>query len=258
VIKLLLTTLVVLAPVARADAASWTVVPAGADRQDYRYTVNPGGQVEDGLVVVNHGTGELRLALRATGAWARVDQDALTVPAGESVQLPFSITVPSDATPGDHVGGLVTSAGAERVAVPIRLRVGGPLRPRLAVEHVQVEGDKVTYTVHNTGNAILGARQTVSLAGPLGRVDALAPGERRTVSVRVRSGTFALRRTATVTVTPLLTDAAGSTAPLGAVKATGHAWRVPSWLLLLLLAAGAGTVVRRARTRSRRGARAAR
>ncbi len=53
-----------------AVAADWTVAPAanhfGAGREDFRYTVNPGGQVEDGIAVVNRGAAPLRLALSAT------------------------------------------------------------------------------------------------------------------------------------------------------------------------------------------------
>ena len=103
----------------------------------------------------------------------------------------------------------------------------------------------MTYVLHNTGNAILGAHQQVKLTGPFGRFAAtvdpvpdaatLLPGERRTVSAPVRDVTPAVRLSATVTLTPLVTDAAGSTAPLPAVESTGHAWAIP-WALLLVLA----------------------
>src|SRR4051794_15170781 len=64
-------------PVARPaaaadDGARWTVRTAansfGADRQDYGYTLSPGGRLDDAIVVVNQGATTLRLALRgATG-----------------------------------------------------------------------------------------------------------------------------------------------------------------------------------------------
>src|SRR5689334_9937065 len=81
-----------------AAAADWTAEPAanqfGAGRQAFTYTVNPGGQVQDGLVVVNHGAGPLQLALHAAGgplrAWMRPGRDDVTVPAGESVDVPFT------------------------------------------------------------------------------------------------------------------------------------------------------------------------
>jgi uncharacterized membrane protein len=196
-----------------AAAAPWTAKPAansfGAGRQDYRYTLDPGGALEDGIVVRNPGTTALHLDLaskeaRSTGigAWVRPGRDDVIVPPGESVEVPFAITLPDGAAPGDYVGGIA--------GVPIRLRVGGALEPRLAVEGVQLDysgtadplgkGDAtVTYTIHNTGNAILSARQSVSIAGPFGRwtvaagkiPDALSllPGATRKVSAPVRDVT---------------------------------------------------------------------
>ncbi len=63
-----------------------------------------------------------------------------------------------------------------------------------------------------------------------------------------------LRLTATVTLVPLLTDAAGSTAPLAAIKTSGHAWIVP-WSLLLAVIVVCALVVAALALRPRRGAR---
>jgi hypothetical protein len=278
-----------------AAAADWAVEPAandfGAGRQSYQYTLNPGGEVEDGIVVVNHGTTPLDLALHAAdgvttaagkldlvtkdatskgiGAWLHPDWDDVTVRPGESVEVPFAITLPEDAAPGDYMGGIVASDADQRVGIRIRLRVGGALEPSLAVASVRVrysgnpnpigKGDAtVTYTIHNTGNAILTARQTVSATGPFGRwavragrlaeTPALLPGDTWKVSAPLHDVTPALRLTATVTLVPLLTDAAGSIAPLAPTKASGRAWTVPWSLLLAFLAlcglAAAGLALR--------------
>jgi hypothetical protein len=253
-------------PVAAANAPS-TAKPAankfGADRQDFAYTINPGGQVEDGIVVVNHGAKPLQLDLivknsTGIGAWTHLNQDNVTVSPGESVEVPFAVTVPDDAAPGDYVGAIV--------GIPIRLRVGGALKPSLAVENVQVHhSETVTYTIHNTGNAILSARQSVSVSGPFGRwakragkiadTPPLLPGERWKVSAPLHDVTAALSLTATVTLVPLLTDAAGSTAPLPAIKASGHAWGIPWTLLVAILALCLVVVAARAfRPRKRRTA----
>jgi uncharacterized membrane protein len=278
-----------LARPAAAAAADWTVTPAandfGAGRQDYRYTLNPGGRLEDGIVVVNPGTTPLHLDLASEdanstgiGAWVHPERDDVTVPAGDSVEVPFVITLPKEVAPGDYVGGIVASlADADQAGIPIRLRVGGALKPSLAVEDVRVDysdtpnpfgtGDAtVTYTIHNTGNAILSARQAVSVSGPFGRravragtlADSppLLPGDTRKVSAPLHGVTPALRLTATVTLVPLLTDAAGSTAPLAATKASGHAWTVP-WALLLAMVFLCGLVVAGLAFRPRRRARSA-
>ncbi|MFU8849760.1 WxL protein peptidoglycan domain-containing protein [Micromonospora sp. SL1-18] len=287
-------------PAAAADGdVSWAVRTAsnnlGSGRQNYTYTLNPGGQLKDGLVVINHGATPLNLAVYAAdgfttesgrldlvtedtkstgiGAWVHLDRPDVTVGPGKSVEVPFKLTLPDNAAPGDYLGGVVTSLTqanqadgknvARRVGIRIRLRVGGELKPSLSVEDLQVhysgthnpigKGDAtVTYTIHNTGNAILTARQAVSIAGPFrrlkvraGQIDdspPLLPGDTWKVSVPVQGVAPALKLTGTVTLVPLFTDASGSVAPLAAVETTTHAWTIP-WVLLLLLAVLCGLVV---------------
>lgn len=269
---------------AAADDTPWTVHTAdgefGADRDNYSYALDPGGRLDDGLVVVNNGTTPLDLAVYAAdaftttngldlrtrdqkptgvGAWVHPGTSHVTVQPGQSTDVPFTVSVPADATPGDHVGGIVTALtqdGTERrVGLRIQLRVGGDLKPNLSVEDLDVRysgGDAtLTYAIHNTGNAILAARQTASVSGPFGtwRTNAgriadsppLLPGEKWRVSVPVHDVTPAVRLAGTVTLVPLLTDASGSTAPLSTVETTAHAWAIP-WLVLLPLIALCGLV----------------
>ncbi|MFC4018934.1 WxL protein peptidoglycan domain-containing protein [Micromonospora sp. GCM10011542] len=296
----------------------WAVTTAsndfGSGRPNYTYTLNPGGQLKDGLVVVNHGTTPLDLAVYAAdgfttdkgqldlvtktarstgvGAWAHVDRDHVTVRPGGSVEVPFTVTLPNDAAPGDYLGGVVTSLAQasetdgskvdRRLGIRIRLRVGGELKPSMSVEDPQVrysgtanpfgKGDAtVTYTIHNTGNSVLTARQVVSVSGPFGRLGVragqiddppqLLPGETWKVSVPIHGVAPALRLTGTVTLVPLLTDASGSIAPLASVETTTHAWTVPWTLLLLVLVVLGGLIVvaglasRRRQARRREGAR---
>ncbi len=255
-----------------AVAADLTVQPAanrfGAGRPGFTYTLHPGGEVQDGLVVVNSGSSPRDLALRLSGKglseWVRLQRDVVSAGSGESVEVTFTLALPKDAAPGDYAG---------RVAgLPVRLRVSGALKPSLSVEHVQVhysetanptgKGDaKVTYTIRNTGNAILSARQKVSVSGPFGRwkvagariADSppLLPGEARKVSVPVRGVSPVLRLTATVELTPLMTDAAGSTAPLAAVKAAGDHMIVP-WSLPAVIVVLCGLALALTRRRGRR------
>jgi hypothetical protein len=287
-------------PAAADGDASWTVGTAandfGSGRQNYAYTLDPGGRLEDGLVVVNHGTTPLHLAVYAAdgftkggrldlvakdakstkvGAWVHTDRPDMTVRPGASLTVPFTVTLPGDAAPGEYMGGVVTQVdGGRRLGIRIRLRVGGSLKPSLSAENLHVRysgtpnpfgtGDAtVTYTIHNTGNAILTARQAVSVSGPFGRLRVragriddspqLLPGDTWKVSVPVRGVAPAVRLTGTVTLTPLLTDAAGSVAPLAAAKTTAHGWTAP-WALLVLLVAlcvVAGLAFRRRRRRTR-------
>lgn len=291
-------------PASADGEVSWTVTTAsndfGSGRQNYSYTLDPGGRLEDGLVVVNHGTAPLRLAVYAAdgftgedggldllagdakstrvGAWVHPDRPDVTVPPGESANVPFTVSLPDDAAPGDYMGGIVTApaeagaAGGRRQGVRIRLRVGGALKPRLSVEDLRVRysgtsnpfgrGDAtVTYTIRNTGNAILAGRQAVSVSGPFGRLGVrsgriddsprLLPGETWKVAVPVHAVAPALRLTATVTLVPLLTDASGSVAPLAPVESGTNAWTVP-WAPLLVLVVLCGVVVAALVARRRR------
>ncbi|MFF7898345.1 WxL protein peptidoglycan domain-containing protein [Streptomyces sp. NPDC088817] len=291
---------------------TWTVRTApntyGADRSSFGYAVNPGGRVEDAMVVSNRGKSPLTLAVYAAdgfttdtgqldlltkdkksvgvGAWVHADRASVVLKPGKSVKVPFTVTVPDNATPGDYVGGVLTSLRQSdeaeginvdrRLGIRVKLRVSGDLRPALAVENLRVDysgsanpfttGDAtVTYTVHNTGNAVLSARQSVSVSGPFGWLSAeagripsppeLLPGESWKMKVPVHDVAPGVVLTATATLTPLLTDASGSTTALDPVTGTAHGWAVP-WTLLLLLvlviAIAVGAVVRARRVRARR------
>ena len=311
---LLVAAVVLPATPALADggAVTWTVRTAsnayGTDRSSYGYSVNPGGTIRDGLVVANRGktkltlgvytadgytTGGGQLDLRGKadpqtgiGAWTRGAVPTIAVLPGRTVEVPFAVTVPTNATPGDYVGGIVTTltqpddaAGINlerRLGIRIRLRVGGELKPALSVENLSVDYHgtanpfgsghaTVSYTIHNTGNATLSAGQGVAITGPFGwlHTDAakiadppeLLPGESWRVTVPVRSVRPAFDLAVTATLTPLLTDASGSTTSLKPVSTTMHAFAVP-WLLLLfvlvLVAAMVAVVVLARRGRGRR------
>lgn len=200
---------------AAADGASWSVETAdtrqGEGRANYAYEVDPGDVISDRLVVTNTGTGDLDLALYAadafttpegvldlrlagdptvdSGAWITLRAESLALAPGESAEVPFRITVPDDARPGDHPAGIVTSlltsdAGSplsldRRLGMRVHLRVSGELTPAVEVRDASAEftpswnpfaGGTVTvsYTLANTGDTRLTASDAVALAGPLG------------------------------------------------------------------------------------------
>ncbi|TDC31112.1 DUF916 domain-containing protein [Micromonospora sp. 15K316] len=271
---------------------TWTVRTAsnsyGATRSSYSYNVNPGGTIEDGMVVANRGKAPLNLTVYAAdgftteagqldlltrdkksvaiGAWVRANTASVAIQPGKSATVPFKISVPANATPGDYVGGVLTSLTQpdqaeginvdRRLGIRIKLRVGGELKPALAIEDFDVDykgtwnpfgrGDAtVTYKVHNTGNAALSSQQAASVSGPFGLLRAkahdlpktpeLLPGESWQVTVPIKDVSPAFRLAASATLTPLLTDASGSVTPLDKIEETTHAWVVPWTLLLLVL-----------------------
>ncbi|MEU4476236.1 DUF916 domain-containing protein [Micromonospora sp. NPDC023888] len=304
---------VVAGPAVAADGnVAWTVRTAsngyGEARSSYSYNVNPGGAVDDAMVVANRGPAPLTLSVYAAdgfttdagqldlltrdkksvaiGAWAKPKAGSVVVQPGKTAQVPFTISVPGNATPGDYVGGILTTLTQadqaeginvdRRLGIRIKLRVGGELKPNLAIEGLHVtyggsanpfsKGDAtVTYKIHNVGNAALSGQQAVSVSGPFGvlRVRAkdiaappeLLPGESWDVSVPIAGVAPAVSLAATVTLTPLLTDASGSTTSLKPVQVTAHGWALP-WMLVLVLvvlvAAAVGAYLYRRRNRTQR------
>lgn len=99
---------------------------AGSDRDNFTYTLDPGEQIDDALIVTNHASELLELSAYAAdgfttssgqldlvtadtpsvavGAWSALCDDQLEIPPGESIEVPFTVTVPANAIPGDYTG----------------------------------------------------------------------------------------------------------------------------------------------------------
>lgn len=291
--------LVLTGPAAEAadSTVTWGVKPAdtehGTARPNYAYAVEPGGSLRDALVVTNHDEGELALRVYAAdgftttsgqldlrpaeeepvdvGAWVTLDgSELLLLGPGESAEVPFTLTVPANATPGDHTGGIVASLLGEenaggitverRLGSRIHIRVGGELTPSLAVENLRVDyaggadplaagTATVSYTVVNTGNTRLTATQAVRVAGPFGLLETgadvadlpeLLPGATHDVSVAVDGVRPLVRATATVALTA---SVAGEEQPLAPVESAAATWAVP-WTVLVVLAPAVALLVR--------------
>ncbi|WP_433382724.1 WxL protein peptidoglycan domain-containing protein [Actinoplanes sp. CA-142083] len=154
------------------------------------------------------------------GAWTRSAAARVTVPAGEQADIPFTITVPKNATPGDHVGGVVAmetepgaSTGTEgatvriqrAVAARIYLRVAGVVVPGLAVRSVELDldtpllpaaaGGKLKYQIANVGNVHLVPTATVKTTGLFGHAVKATGSTPSGDFVPGADGTFTMRTT---------------------------------------------------------------
>ncbi|MEV0381502.1 DUF916 domain-containing protein [Nonomuraea sp. NPDC050643] len=276
-----------------ADDLRWAVQPSSASgptgRDYFVYDVRPGQTITDYVGVTNLGGDPLTVNIYGTdafttpdgsfalltadkaasgaGTWIAVSTATHTIQPGRRTDVPFAITVPADATPGDHVGGVIGSVSGEalsgngqrikvdrRVAARVYLRVAGPLRPALQFDALDVAyddpvnpfaggGAEVTYTLRNTGNVRLGAGSEVSLAGPLGwslgergkELPEVLPGSTLTVKERFEGVFPAGRVTATVTLSPRV----AVSEPIA--RATAR-WAVP-WLLTAVLALAVAVIV---------------
>jgi hypothetical protein len=292
---------------AAADGSTqvtWGVRPAdtvhGAERPNFAYTLPPGGTLSDALVVTNGGDAPLALDVYAAdgfltpdgtldvleageestalGSWVAVATPEVVVEPGATVEIPFTVTVPADAQPGDYAAGVVSSLlveNAEGVTVDRRLgsrmhvRVSGDLAPALAVTDVRVDYDAggnpvrpgsatVSFTVTNTGNARVAPAEQVQIAGLLGLgraraaavdVPELIPGASVQRSVVVDGVWPLVRTTARVALggeVVVLPGAAGTGEnPLvPGVVGTAAAWAVPWAVLAALLLVGALVALR--------------
>ncbi|MER8088378.1 hypothetical protein ACFVZR_13680 [Streptomyces sp. NPDC058316] len=192
--------------------AAWTARPAVSgsgtdDGRPYFYLEGPPGTVlQDRLSVTNPGTAPVTVRLSGadaynaedggfsvrrgsgstgTGAWLRTAVAEVTVPARTRADVPFSVTVPTGATPGDHPGAIVVRGGGRSVGVRVRLRVGGPTLAALTVEDISVSGRTIHYTLVNRGNTVLAPRITVGAEGMFGT---LLRREARTLPVELLPG----------------------------------------------------------------------
>jgi hypothetical protein len=169
----------------------------GAVLQDTVAVTNPGGRPLTvrlrGADADNTGTGALSLRAKSTdtGAWITFARREVKIPARTRAEVPFTVTVPADATPGDHPGAVVASANGRDSGVSVHLRVSGPTLSALTVERVRVGGGRISYDLVNRGNTVLTPRLAVRADGVLGRAldrrprtlpVELLPGRRVTLS----------------------------------------------------------------------------
>ncbi|MFB7883663.1 hypothetical protein [Microbacterium sp. NPDC056057] len=198
------------------------------------------------------------------GTWISLPE-TVTVPAGGTVVVPFSVAVPDTAEPGDHAAGITasvlsvqsaedgTSVGVEsRVGFRVLTRVTGEITPAAAL--AGLAGDyttswnplrpgeaTVTFDVVNEGNTRLLAEGSVSAGGHtvffpgVGESpQELLPGDSRTISVVVGDVWPLFVVPATVTLAPTVVTMSDSSETLDPVTADAVVWAMP-WPQLLLL-----------------------
>lgn len=307
---------------AEQGLVSFGIAPSGPERPDDRPFLQvgaaPGSVIYEHVALINQGDEPIELHVYAgdvvnadsglavtpraeesagAGAWVgfggleKVVVPAQTPESGYGYAVvPFTVTIPTNAEPGDHSAGIVASLitvgrGGEnapsieleqRVAARVYISVDGAAKPGLEVVGVDAEyaqgalvgrgSVEVSYTIRNTGNVRMAVEPAVEVAGPFGllaesadgeRVDELLPGSevRQTVTVE---GVWPLVRE-DVTVSAVAMAAPGGAEPgLGTVTATAVVWAIP-WvvLMLLLLLVGLVTVWLRRRHRRPKGRRVA-
>ncbi|WP_314452542.1 hypothetical protein [uncultured Microbacterium sp.] len=277
-----------------SDTVTWSVEPADADAATgeawTELTLDAGQSVTEHMMITNRGGSDVIFRLSAAdgyftdtgrfnmlaadeesvdaGTWITI-AESVEVGAGESVIVPFTVDVPTNATPGDHPAGVAagiltgdSTIGVEsRVGFRVMTRVRGDLAPALSVTDQQAVYSPswnpflpgsltVTATIVNSGNTRLGALPRVTSSGPLGvlatdttltQIAEFAPGESRTI-ITVVPGVWPAF--ATQVRTTAASIAIAGTEPLrGATGSAQTTVATIPWSHLLLLATLAVAVV---------------
>ncbi|MEU2423823.1 cadherin repeat domain-containing protein [Streptomyces sp. NPDC007851] len=181
--------LVLLSAAPRAVAAEgWSIVPSGGGRPAFYAEGTPGTVLQDTVSVTNPGRRPVTVRLTGTGLPVTLAEASVRVPARTRADVPFTVTVPANAAPGERTGTLVArDADGRTGTVRVRLRVGGPELTALTVEHLAVHGDRITYDLVNRGTTVLVPKLAVHADGVFGRV--LVDRAPRTLPVRLAPGT---------------------------------------------------------------------
>jgi len=199
------------------------------------------------------------------GMWITIP-DQVMVASGADVVVPFTVTVPENATPGDHAAGVaaaIRSGSSDQVGVESRVgfrvmtRVTGDLAPAAAAT---VDGSyegtwnpfetgrlSIGYTVSNTGNTRLSIAPRLTATTLFGLVSfevsgddvaEIAPGESRTSTIAIPSVWPLFAYTAMVTATPTMIGADAQPVPVAAATATTTIGAIP-WPQLVVIALAA-------------------
>jgi hypothetical protein len=278
-------------PAAADETVSWSVAPRAAEqgeRPNFGYVLDPGAVVEDAVVVRNLDERPLTLEVYAAdgfttaggqldvlpggepsadlGTWVAPGTARLDLAPGEQVEVPFTLTVPADASAGDHSGAIVTSlrtaAGADglsvdrRLGVRIHTLVSGDLVAGMGISDLEVDHEGslvpfaagtavVRYTLTNTGNTRVAADQVVRIRGPFGlgsrslpagRTPELLAGASIQVEVPVEGVRALGRLTADVALAPTAVGASDVTAtPVAASRPATVVDRSALAVLVVLL-----------------------
>jgi hypothetical protein len=256
--------------------------------------IQPGSTITDHVAVLNRSSQSVAFSIYATdatgttpanalvlmqaaqtprdiGSWVTfpkgITRISIIIPGRKGIIETFKLAVPRQATPGDHTGGMIASVSFnrtnakgqviredQRIAVPIELRVTGPLHAGLAVESISTGfhsplspfaggSATVSYTVRNTGNVRMTGKQLVSVTGLFGisstaqptNLPTVLPGDSIRFTAQAR-GLYPLGpMTAHVRVTQAIPASAPPLAlPTGYVTGTASLFAMP-WTLLGLI-----------------------
>ncbi|MGW8374630.1 hypothetical protein [Streptomyces sp. ODS28] len=162
----------------------WSAAPVTSDgalkqeggaRTGFYLAGEPGTVLKDAVAVVNKSAQARTYRVRGTGKWFAFAKKQVRVPARTRAEIPFTVTLPGGAVPGDHPSAVVVGDGQREQRVGVRLRVLGPALSALSVEDVRVRDTgkgpaEIAYVLVNRGNTTLSPRLSVRADGVFGEL----------------------------------------------------------------------------------------
>jgi len=119
--------------------------------------------------------------------WIAVPEEPIEIGIGQTIEIPFTVTVPNDASPGNHIGGIFVGPKAEKPE-EIGTGVGFQLVP---IVNIQISGDLIedadirafstkklfygkpeisfTITIENKGNVAVRPRGPIEIKNMFGK-----------------------------------------------------------------------------------------
>jgi len=273
------------------------------ERSRFTYQVDPGQVINDEYLVENTGTTAQSVTVYATdaynaddgtfallegseapkdvGSWVTfangTNRVSVALEPGAQQVLPFTVTAPADAKPGDHAGGIVVSALTpagqvsvdRRVAIRLYMRVKGLLQPALTISSIEstyegsinpFAGDtQIRVSLTNAGNVSLGANTVSQVKGIFGislsglsdqEIPELLPGSSRTVTLTVSGVGAWVYLNPHVSLIGTIDADALNPGPLPTAERDTSFFVVPwGFLILLIVAAVIWLIVRLSRMR---------
>jgi hypothetical protein len=165
----------------------------------FSYSVPAGAHLEDGVLILStsrqevaaevypvdavrssmggYAAGQRTPAPTGVGSWIRMARSQVTLHQNRVAQVRFSLHVPQNATPGDHVGAIVVSVEGtptasgyrveRRLALRVTVRVLGIVTPRLRLNAFRYDSRNHTFSldVTNDGNVLVGIAAVIDAGG---------------------------------------------------------------------------------------------
>ena len=287
------------------DTSGFSGVPGLPDggpdstRSRFTYQIDPGQRIKDDFYVSNVGTVPLDLLVYSAdgtttsdgsfdvadssyksvdvGSWVSFANGKTVIPVhlkpNDAMSVPFTMNVPTNATPGDHAGGIAVATAPQgkgqirlerRVVARLYARVRGNLTPQLTVNSIHATytpsfnplDGVVTenFTVENTGNVSLKAVAFANVLGIFGiplapqnaaPVTEILPGTTRYYTITVTGVGQWLFYNPQVKLVPAVDKDALNPGPLVSISRDTTLWEFPTiWFILLVIILSVVTLTR--------------